>query len=109
MERIEDYFVANDITNEAKRPSTLLCNIGSKAYGIVRSLPSPAEPASASYSLIVKNLMDHFHPKPSVTVARFRFFSCFRLPGESVQPYIARLRQLAGDCKFGTFLEEMVS
>ena len=72
MERIEEYFVANDI-NEAKKRSTLLCNIGSKAYGIVRSLLSPDKPASASYRLIVEKLTDHFHPKPSVTVARFGF------------------------------------
>ncbi|XP_043232594.1 uncharacterized protein K02A2.6-like isoform X1 [Amphibalanus amphitrite] len=33
VERMEEYFVANDITDEAKKRSTLLCNIGSKAYG----------------------------------------------------------------------------
>ena len=110
MERMEEYFVANDITDEAKKRSTLLCNIGSKAYGIVRSLLSPAKPASSTYryQLIVEKLTAHYHPKPSVTVARFRFFSCYRVPGESIQTFIARLRQLAGDCQFGTFLEEMI-
>ncbi|XP_043216310.1 uncharacterized protein LOC122378840 isoform X1 [Amphibalanus amphitrite] len=108
VERMEEYFVANDITDEAKKRSTLLCNIGSKAYGIVRSLLSPVKPASSTYQLIVEKLTTHYHPKPSVTVARFRFFSCYRLPGESIQTYIARLRQFAGDCQFGTFLEEMI-
>ena len=78
VERMEEYFVANDITDEAKKRSTLLCNIGSKAYGIVRSLLSPVKPASATYQLIVEKLTTHYHPKPSVTVARFRFF--FMLP-----------------------------
>ena len=53
-------------------------------------------------------LREHFHPRPSVTVARFRFFTCSRHVNEPVQGYIARLRQLSRDCQFGSFLDEMI-
>ena len=74
VERMEEYFVANDITDKAKKRSTLLCNIGSKAYGIVRSLLSPVKPAAASYSQIVEKLTGHFSPQ-AVCYRRDRYIS----------------------------------
>ena len=108
IERLVQFFVANEITDDVKKRAILLSNVGARTYGIVRSLLSPVKPDEVSYDRIVNVLRDHFHPRPSVTVARFRFFSCFRSTNEPVQDYIARLRQLSRGCQFGTFLEEMI-
>ena len=108
VERLVQFFVANDIEDDVKKRAILLSNVGARTYGIVRSLLSPAKPDEVSYDSIVKSLTEHFHPRPSVTVARFRFFTCSRQVNEPVQNYIARLRQLSRDCKFGSFLDEMI-
>ena len=108
VERLVQFFVANDIEDDIKKRAILLSNVGARTYGIVRSLLSPAKPDEVSYDSIVKSLTEHFHPRPSVTVARFRFFTCSRQVDEPVQNYIARLRQLSRDCKFGSFLDEMI-
>ena len=108
IERLVQFFVANEITDDVKKRAILLSNVGGRTYGIVRSLLSPKKPNEVSYDHIVETLRDHFHPRPSVTVARFRFFTCSQQLNESVQVYIARLRQLSRDCQFGSFLEEMI-
>ena len=53
-------------------------------------------------------MREHFHPRPSVTVPKFRFFTCSRHVNEAVPKYIARLRQLSQDYQFGSFLDEMI-
>ena len=108
VERLDQFFVANDIRAENKKRAILLSSIGARTYGIVRSLLSPKKPTEVTYADIVATLRAQFCPQPSVTVARFRFFSCSRRQSESVQEFVARLRQLSRDCKFETFLEEMI-
>ena len=108
VERLDQFFVANDIRAENKKRAILLSSIGARTYGTVRSLLSPKKPTEVTYADIVATLRAQFCPQPSVTVARFRFFSCSRRQSESVQEFVARLRQLSRDCKFETFLEEMI-
>ena len=108
VERLVQFFVANEIDDDVKKRAILLSNVGARTYGILRSLLSPVRPDEVSYDRIVKVLREHFHPRPSVTVARFRFFSCSRSINEPVPDYIARLKQLSRDCQFGSFLEEMI-
>ncbi|XP_043238896.1 uncharacterized protein K02A2.6-like isoform X2 [Amphibalanus amphitrite] len=108
IERLVQFFVANEIEEDVKKRAILLSNVGARTYGVLRSLLSPVRPDEVSYDHIVNVLREHFHPRPSVTVARFRFFSCSRSINEPVQDYIARLKQLSRDCQFGSFLEEMI-
>ena len=107
-ERLVQFFIANDIQDEVKKRAILLSNVGPRTYGIVRSLLAPSRPDEVSYDTIITTLGEHFHPRPSVTVARYRFFTCSRTPNESVQGYLARLRQLSRDCNFGSMLDEMI-
>ena len=58
--------------------------------------------------LLIKQMTDHYQPKPSTIVQRFKFHSCSRKPGESVATYIAELKRLSEDCEFGDFLQEML-
>ena len=45
IERLEQFFVANKITEAKQKVAVLLTVIGSKSYGLLRNLVSPAKPA----------------------------------------------------------------
>ena len=49
---------------------------------------------------------DFYNPKPLVTMQRFRLYSRFHQPEESVSTFVAQLRNLAKDCNFGATLED---
>ena len=48
----------------------------------------------------------YYNPKPLVTMQRYRFYSRFRQPDESVSAFVAELKHLAKDCDFGAALED---
>ena len=108
VERLDQFFVANDIHDGDKKRAILLSSMGARTYGTVRSLLSPRKPNAVPYAAIVETLRKQFCPPTSVTVARFRFFSCCRMHSETVQEFVARLRQLSRDCRFESFLDEMI-
>ena len=41
VERLEQYFAANDITTGAKKVAVLLTVVGPEAYGLIRDLLTP--------------------------------------------------------------------
>ena len=53
-ERLQNYFIANDIKSEAKQRAILLSVCGPRTYKLIRSLLSPQEPKDASFADIVK-------------------------------------------------------
>ena len=105
-ECMQNYFIANDIKSESKQRAILLSVCGARTYKLIRSLLSPQEPKDVSFADIIKQMTNHYQPKPSiiVIVQRFKFHSCSRKPGESVATYTAELKQLSEDCAFGEFL-----
>ena len=107
-ERLQSYFIANDIKSEAKQRAILLSMCGPCTYKLIHSLLSPEEPKDVNFPGIVKQMADHYQPKPSVIVQRFKFHSHSHKPGESVATFIAELKRLSEDCAFGEFLQEML-
>ena len=75
IERLNYYFQANDITDGTKKRNILLTVCGSKIYGLIRNLLSPAKLDTKSYDQISKLVEKHLNPKPSVVVRRFRFYN----------------------------------
>ena len=69
---------------------------------------SPDKPATKTYSELVKKLCDHFVPKPTETVQRFKFHSRYRRTGESMADFVFELRKLAESCNFGAYLDDML-
>ena len=82
-ERLEQYFVANDVTDAAKKRAILLSVCGT-TYKLIRSLVVPDKPTDKSYADIVSLLQNHFNPAPAITVQRFKFNSRSRQNGENV-------------------------
>ena len=107
-ERLSHYLVANDITDKGKKRSVLISACGSTTYKLMKSLVAPASVTTLKYNELVALVQGHYNPKPSVIVMRFKFNSCLRQSGESVAAYLARLRELAQHCAYGSTLDEML-
>lgn len=72
MERVDLYFVANEV-DDAKKVPILLSSIGANTYALLSDLTAPATPKEKSFDEISTILRDHFEPKRSVIVERFHF------------------------------------
>lgn len=69
-EVLDHFFVANDIKEaEWKRP-VLLSSVGAQTYALMRNLLSPNKPGDED---LVKLLKDHFEPKTSELMQRWKF------------------------------------
>ena len=89
MERVEQYFVANGITQPEKKVAVLLTVIGPKTYGLLRSLLTPNKPAEQSYARLVEVMKNHLNPKPLVIAERFKFHRKCQLESETVAQFLA--------------------
>ena len=121
-ERLEQYFVANDLeeiaatsTNEAekisrqnKRRAILLSVLGGNTYTLLRNLCLPNKPADKNYDDFIQLLKSHFSPKPSETIQRFKFNTRLQQPDESIASYLSELRKLAENCNYGGVLNDML-
>ena len=105
-ERLEQFFTANDIPDEKKK-AIFLSIIGPVAYHTMGNLFAPNKPSDETYSHLIELMSGYLNPKPLVTVQRYKFYSRFRQPNETISSFVAELRSLAKDCAFdGAALEE---
>ena len=108
IERLEHFFDANGIAEEAKKKSILLSSCGSKTYKLFRNLLAPTRPGDATWTVLKQTMGNHQSPKPSVIAERFKFNKRDRKPGESVPIYMAELRRLSEHCEFDANLDDML-
>ena len=94
-ERLEQYFIANDVKEGNKKRAILLSNCGPQTYQLLKSLLTPAKPTDKSFSEIVATLKDYWQPKPSEIVQRFNFHTRAQKQGKSVADYVAELRRIS--------------
>ncbi|KAI7806716.1 hypothetical protein IRJ41_010699 [Triplophysa rosa] len=107
-EILNHFFVANDVDEPEKKRAILLSGVGAQTYTLMRNLLSPEKPGAKSYEELVSLLKNHFNPKPSEIVQRWKFNSRNRHPDETIVEYVAELRKLAQDCNFGDTLTVML-
>ena len=108
IERVNHFFGANEITDPDKRRSIFLVSVGAKTYKLIRSLVAPEDPKDKSYEDLAKLAQEHFMPKPSAIVQRFKFNTRTQQPGETIAIFLAELRHLTEHCEFGATLDEML-
>ena len=106
VERLEQFFTANDVNTAEKKVATLLTVVGAKTYAMIKDLVAPNKPATKTFEELVKILEDHLNPKPLVISERFKFHQRNQKEGDSIAQFLAALRRLAEHCEFGTMLEE---
>ena len=108
-ERIDHYFVANEVDGAEKKKAVFLSIIGPQYYKLLASLVTPAKPGEKTYTEMVAALTKHYDPQPSEILQRFCFHTRFRKYEETVATYVSALRSLAQKCNFkaGT-MDEML-
>ena len=107
----EQFLLANGVAEEedVRRRAIFLSVIGAKAFALLEDLLAPESITDLPYTRLVEVLRNHYEPRSSVIVARFRFNSCYRDDNEPVSTYMARLRKLAKACQFADgVLDEML-
>lgn len=72
-ERLELYFIANDIVAPAKRRAILLHAVGPATYKLLKTLASPTPVTALTFEELVEKAKLHFNPKPSPIVRRYEF------------------------------------
>ena len=87
-EQMQQFFVANEIEDDARKRAIFLSSVGARTYTLLRSLLHPDKPGEKPFANICATLEVIFHPKPSTTMQRFKFNSRSRQPGESVANYV---------------------
>ena len=87
VERLDQYFEANEVTDGKKKRAILLSVCGSKTYKLIRDLLQPKKPGETEVKEIYGALEHHFSPQPSVIVERFKFHSKSRQEGENVAEF----------------------
>ena len=108
-ERLEKYFAANKITDSGEKQAVLLSVCGAKTYKLIRNLVNPRKPNDKSFAELENLVKNHLNPRPSSIVYCCKFNSRFRQQGETIQQYVAELRNLSEHCEFGDQLEKMRS
>ncbi|CAN7982698.1 unnamed protein product [Ixodes hexagonus] len=104
VERLEQYFIANSVSEE-KRRAVFLSGCGRPTYSLLRRLLAPTRPAEAPLTTSLRLLTEHYSPRPSVIVQRYHFYCRTQKNGETVKEFVAGLRQMADRCGFGAELD----
>ena len=73
IERLNHFFEANEITDDAKQRSIFLVSVSAKSYKLIRSLVVAEDLKEKSYIDMVKLVQEKYKPKPSIIVERFKF------------------------------------
>ena len=107
-ERLEFYFVAKGVDDEAKKKATLLSVCGASTYKLVCDLVSPLKPKDKSFAELKDIVQKHLKPKPSEIVQRYKFHTRSQNSGETIATFVAELRHLSADCNFGDSLSDML-
>ena len=107
-EQLTYYFVVNGIDDDKKKRAILLSACGTPTYKLLKTLVAPAELTSKSFAELVELAKEHYTPKPSVIMCRFKFNTSFRQEGEPMTQFITRLRDLASHCEYGASSKELI-
>ena len=108
-ERLESYFIANDIiTDTAKRRSILLNGVGPSTYRLIKTLALPGSTNDFKFEELVDMVKTHFNPKPSPIIKRFEFNNRCQKDGETVSQFVADYRRITKHCEYETVLNDML-
>ena len=108
VERLEHYFVANDIVTVEKQRAILLHAVGPATYRLIRTLVSPKKVVECTFQELVEKAQEHFNPKPSPIVKRYEFNTRTQGESESIATFVAELRKIAEYCEYGPVLSDML-
>lgn len=122
LERLEQFFVANDIGQctadatdavrqvaDKKKVAVLISAVGKTTYNTLRDLCMPDSPKDNTFKELFDLLKSHYEPKSLEVAGTCKLHQCTQQENESISDYSAHLRHLTADCNYGAFLERSLS
>lgn len=106
--RIEQYFVAYNITDDNRKRGILLTSLSQDVYELLMDLCFPILPETKSFKEINEILTKQYKPAVSVYAERRKFYDAGQKQGESVADFLARLRGLTRHCKLGNSFNDVL-
>ena len=86
--------------------AALISLIGDKTYKLLRDLVSPEKPQDKTFTVLTEILKKKLSPQRIIVAERFHFHRCVQAEGQSINNFVAKLREKASTCNFGQFLKE---
>ena len=94
--------------SNTKNTQLLLTYVDSNMYSLIKSLCSPDNPTTKTINQIRTAVCDHINPKANKHTQRYVFSETRQLHGQSVNEFIAKLREIAEDCEFEHYESRML-
>lgn len=104
-EKLNQFFIANKITDEVRKNAILLNTLSEGCYVLVRNLCVLDLPEKKTYDELSKILTDHLFPVKSYFSERLKFYTTKRNLNQSAAKWEAKVKNFASNCKFGTELD----
>ena len=107
FQRLEQFFNANSVNNDARKISILISSIGEETYQKLQDLCDPVLPSHFKTHVELRELIEkHCASGVSVFKERKQFYNLHKLNSESINQWYERVFKSAVQCNFGTGLEE---
>ena len=74
IERVEQYFIANDVADEKKQTAIFLIVTVNETYSLLRNLLAPESLAGKTVKTQSETLIDHLKPQPIIIAERYKFY-----------------------------------
>ena len=107
-ERLNQYFIANSVTQADRKIAVLVTLIGQDAYKILKDLCDSMLPSAKTYEDLCTILKSQFSKKVSVFRERTEFYELRQSENESVNQWYVKIKNKASACEFGAQLETMI-
>jgi hypothetical protein len=103
VQRLEEYFLANEIDDNDKKRSIFLTVCGEKTYSLLRNLCAPDKPNTKTFDELKEFLTGYLKPKPLIIAERYKFHQRKQESHEKVRDYLVDLRKLETVCLWTLF------
>lgn len=106
IDRLGQYFEANEITEDGRKRAILNSVVGPATYELFCKILAPNKPTESSFEEITDAMEKHVIPTTSIIVERSKFNTRVQKPGESISTFAADLRGQAQKAKLPATLDE---
>ncbi|CAF1043728.1 unnamed protein product [Brachionus calyciflorus] len=109
--RLDQYFAANGITDDARKFNSLFFIGGEDLFEIHQTLVDMIVPdtINTEYGKAKHKLSAYFSPKKNTVVEIYNFRQAKQNPNESISQYVTRLRMLGQFCEFANLNQEIIT